>query len=94
MFYQLYADFLQNENRLNIEHAIASLDIPVLICHGTQDTAVSVDQAHQLASWQPKAHLFTIESDHVFGRRHPWPDDHLPKAMESVVEKSLQFLQT
>ena len=51
MIYQLYADFLQNEKRLNIEHAIASLDIPVLICHGTQDTAVPVDQAHKLARW-------------------------------------------
>lgn len=94
MLYQLYEDFMQNEERLNIQHAIGRLAIPVLICHGTQDTAVPIEKAYQLAGWQPKANLFIIESDHVFGRRHPWPEDHLPEAMQLVVEKSLQVLQT
>lgn len=93
MYYQLYDDFLQNQERLNICKAMSRLAIPVLICHGTQDTAVPVEKALQLAAWQQKAKLFTVDSDHVFGRRHPWQEDHLPQAMQTVVEESLRFLQ-
>jgi hypothetical protein len=52
-----------------------------------------VQQAYQLKEWQPSAQLFTVESDHVFGRKHPWTEDHLPSAMEAVVEVSLRFLK-
>jgi uncharacterized protein len=46
-----------------------------------------------LQSWQPAAQLFTVQSDHVFGRSHPWTSNDLPTAMEAVLEASLQFLQ-
>lgn len=94
MYYQLYEDYLQNSNRLNIQKAIEQLDIPILICHGTADNAVPVESAHTLKKWQPRAKLFINESDHVFGRKHPWIDNNLPSAMEEVVEASLQFLNT
>ncbi len=92
LYYQLYEDYAQNKERLDISKAIKSLDIPILICHGTNDTAVPVEKAFELKSWQPRAELFTIESDHVFGRSHPWIPNNLPQAMEAVVDASLQFL--
>ena len=90
--YKLYEDYQENTEKLNIENAIKSLDIPVLICHGTEDTAVSIEKAHDLIKWLPAAKLFTVESDHVFGRTHPWHGNELPAAMEAVVQESLNFL--
>lgn len=93
LYYQLYEDYLRNSARLNIRDAINRLEIPILICHGTQDNAVPVQKAYDLVKWQPHAKLFTVESDHVFGRRHPWTENHLPAAMDAVVEESLSFLK-
>lgn len=92
MYYQLYEDYLQHSERLNIQKAIGELDIPILICHGTADMAVPVEKAYELKSWQPSAQLFITDSDHVFGRKHPWTDNQLPAAMKAVVEVSLNFL--
>ena len=92
MYYQLYEDYIQNLGKLDIQKAIKSLHIPILICHGTLDTAVPVEKAYELQRWQPAATLFTIESDHVFGRSHPWVSNDLPSAMEAVVNASLLFL--
>lgn len=92
MYYQLYEDYMQNQEKLDIQKAIKNVDIPILICHGTLDTAVPVEKAYELQKWQPAATLFIVESDHVFGRSHPWTSSELPLAMEAVVKASLQFL--
>lgn len=93
MYYQLYQDFVQNQDRLNIREAIGNIKIPIFICHGSLDVAVPVKKAWQLLEWQPSAKLLIVESDHVFGRSHPWPHQHLPAAMEEVVVETMQFLQ-
>ena len=92
LYYQLHEDYIQNREKLDIEKAIKRLDIPILICHGTLDAAVPFEKALQLKSWQPSAELFSLETDHVFGRRHPWGSDDLPEAMEAIVEVSMRFL--
>ena len=92
LYYQLHQDYLNNASVLNIETAMRSLTIPILICHGTLDTAVPIEKAHDLHNWQPSSILFTVESDHVFGRTHPWPLSELPAAMNAVIEKSIAFL--
>ena len=93
LYYQLYLDYQQNQQRLNISSAIKKLNIPVLICHGTLDNAVPLTKALALKAWQPAAELYTVESDHVFGRKHPWLQTDLPAAMQAVVNKSLEFLK-
>ncbi|MEO7768105.1 MAG: alpha/beta fold hydrolase [Ferruginibacter sp.] len=92
LYYQLYEDYLQHQERFDIKRTIKSLEIPVLICHGSLDNAVPVENAVELKKWQPSAQLFTVESDHVFGRKHPWTESELPAAMEEVVQASLTFL--
>jgi esterase/lipase len=92
MYYQLYEDYIKNMERLDIQKAIGHLDIPILICHGTADNAVPVENAHTLKSWQPLAQLLINDSDHVFGRKHPWTTNELPVAMEKVMEVCLDFL--
>lgn len=93
LYYQLHEDYTQHEDELNIEKAIKRLSIPILICHGSADTAVPVEKAKLLQHWQPNAKLFLVDSDHVFGRKHPWDSDELPGAMEEVVGESIQFLR-
>lgn len=93
LYYQLHEDYLHNEAAFNIEKAISSLQIPILICHGTVDTSVPIERAYDLLKWQPAAALFTVESNHVFGRTHPWPGKELPIAMDTVVKKSIEFLK-
>jgi len=93
LYYQLYQDYQLHEHRLHIENAAKKLTIPLLICHGTLDIAVPVEKAHQLQQWQPSAKLFTVESNHVFDRQHPWVVTYLPEAMEAVLQQTISFLQ-
>lgn len=91
LYYQLYEDYLNNMERLNILKAVKELTIPLLICHGTKDEAVPISNAYLLHNAAKKAELFSVESDHVFGRRHPWAETNLPEAMQAVVAKTIQF---
>lgn len=93
LYYQLYQDYQENKERLNIKNALMHLNISFLICHGEFDIAVPVEKAYQLKQWHPAAELFIVDSNHVFDRRHPWIVNYLPDAMEQVVEKTIQFLQ-
>lgn len=93
MNYQLHEDYVNHKEELDIEAAIRQLNIPILICHGTLDAAVPIEKANALCAWQPAAKLFTVESDHVFGRKHPWIDNNLPRAMAEVVERTIEFLK-
>jgi uncharacterized protein len=91
LYYQLYEDYQQNKERLAIIEKVRSLNIPLLICHGTQDEAVAVEKAYQLKQASKNAELFLIESDHVFGRKHPWPYSYLPQPMQDVVDRTIAF---
>ncbi len=44
-FYQFYEDFIENEERLNIQKAVENLKIPHLIIHGDKDTSISMNEA-------------------------------------------------
>lgn len=92
LYYQLYQNYQDNSTRLDIETAIKSLKIPILLCHGTEDPAVNIEQAYQLHQWQPRAELFTVAADHVFGRKHPWVKNYLPDPMQQVVDETIDFL--
>ena len=92
LYYQLYQNYQINKDRLDIKKCIAQLKIPVLICHGSLDLSVPVENAYELKECQPGAELFILESNHVFDRKHPWIMTYLPKAMEDVVNFTIQFL--
>ncbi|MBA2745995.1 MAG: alpha/beta hydrolase, partial [Flavisolibacter sp.] len=61
--------------------------------HGTKDEAVTVDAAYAIHKHAANSELFILETDHVFNRKHPWMEDHLPEAMEQVVQRSIAFLK-
>ncbi|RYE25718.1 MAG: alpha/beta fold hydrolase [Sphingobacteriales bacterium] len=91
--YQLFDDYQFNKQRLDIERAIKLLEIPLLICHGLSDTSVKVEKAYKLRDWKPEAELFLVDSDHVFGRKHPWAQTTLPEAMQTVIEETIRFFK-
>jgi dienelactone hydrolase len=89
--YQLYEDFEINKERLDVENAIRKIRVPILLCHGTHDEAVPVETAARLASMNEGAITFILDSDHVFGRKHPWKVDYLPEATQHIVERTIEF---
>lgn len=91
--YQLYDDYTNNHERLNIEKAMKRLDIPILICHGNEDQSVSPDSALKLKEWQPNAQLFIAPGDHTFGQKEPWTNKDLPRQLDGVLEETIAFFQ-
>ncbi|MDT0643606.1 acetylxylan esterase [Zunongwangia sp. F363] len=93
--YQFYANFQENEERLNIKNAAEKLEIPHLIVHGSSDTSVSIADSGQLFEWSPSPKLLLVENaDHVFGMKHPWNEAQLPKEFQYVLENTLEFINT
>lgn len=75
----LYTDVLDDLERrgddLNLELAAARVTAPWLIVHGTEDEAVSPEEARCLADSAPRAStelLLVEDAGHTFGARHPW----------------------
>ncbi len=93
--YQFYKNFRENKERLNIKRAAKKLEIPHLIAHGSSDTSVSIGEAGNLFEWSPAPKLLLVENaDHVFGTKHPWNGDELPKEFNHIINKSIDFLNT
>lgn len=93
LYYQLYEDYQQHQDQLNIVEAVKRLTIPLLVCHGTHDENVSIINAYELHAAAKNAELFEVDSDHVFGRKHPWTEGSLPPAMQQVVNKTIEFFR-
>jgi len=92
--FQFYEDFKANEQRLHIESAMKRINIPIQIIHAKGDPSVNFSEAEALHSWNIKSELITLEgSNHVFDAHHPWKTNELPKALKSVVNKSLEFIK-
>ncbi|MCU7552677.1 alpha/beta fold hydrolase [Chitinophagaceae bacterium LB-8] len=91
IYFQLYEDYQNNKDRLQILEAVKQLKVPILICHGIHDEAVPVAKARELHQASNNSELFLVDSDHVFGRKHPWTKPVLPNAMQQVVSKTTGF---
>ena len=72
-YFQFYEDFITHKKRLNIKRAVEILKIPFLIIHGNNDTSVSMEEAKNLHTWNPKSQLEIIAgANHVFGAKHQY----------------------
>ena len=91
--YQFYENFKANEVRLTIKTAINNLNIPYLIIHGDNDSAIQLQEAHLLHKWNPKSELVIIkEGNHTFGSEHPWTSHNLTNPLQKVVNKTIEFI--
>jgi len=90
--YQFYLDYIENIERLNIEKSLKENKKPMLIVHGTNDPAVIFESAENIVSWSKNASLLKVENaNHVFGSKHPFTEKILPKDLDFVVEKTIEF---
>ncbi len=92
LYFQIYENYISNINRLDIPKAAATINIPWLIVHGTNDNSVPLYCAEQLHEWNMNSELFVLENaDHTFGGKHPWNDNILPADSKHIIEKTISF---
>ena len=95
MYYQLAEDTFKNKERLTIERAAKTIHVPQLIVHGTNDEAVQLLEAQNIAEWNSNAELFIVENaNHTFGAAHPFNDEKFPLNFQMVIDKTLDFLRS
>lgn len=93
-YYQFYEDFQQDEHRFDVERATEMAKAHILVIHGTNDESVNVKDAEHLHILNPNSELFLIENaNHTFGSKEPWEEDNLPKELNTVVEKCIEFIK-
>ena len=93
LYYQFYENFEQNKERLCIQTAVRKLKMPQLIIHGTADTTVPSLEAENMHTWNPTSELFLLKgANHTFESKHPWEETLLPSLLQSVVHKSIVFV--
>lgn len=94
MYYQFAENTLKNMERLSIKRSAKKMGIPHLIVHGTNDEAVGVLEAENLAKWNKNAELFIVEdANHTFGAVHPFEQEKFPEHFQMVIDKTIQFLR-
>ncbi|GAB2475386.1 hypothetical protein GCM10011375_23240 [Hymenobacter qilianensis] len=95
LYYQLVEDFQANKERLDIPTNVREkLRQPLLILHGDEDETLPVTMAHDLKSWKPDAELVILPgAGHMFGGKHPWDEDQLPRLAQEVADRTIAFFQ-
>lgn len=91
--YQLYEDYLVNQLRFDLHEIVKKFKKPILFCHGVQDEAVPVSVAENYHALLPSSSLFVVDSDHVFGRKHPYQLTELPLATINVIDRCINFIR-
>ena len=89
----LYLDFQQNQPTMSVKYALHHLQKPLLVAHGNNDAAVSIDDAHTIQRLAPAhATLHIIEgADHVFNGSHPCTAHTLPLASQQLAQATEAF---
>lgn len=91
--YQQYEDYIAHKEEYDLLHTVAQMKKPMLFIHGRKDVAVPYQIAEKYHEANPQhSQLILTDSDHVFGRKHPWPYDYLPEQTKFVVEQTILFL--
>lgn len=94
LYYQLYENFKQNEERFSTEKALNKINKPHLILQGTNDPAIPIASAELHKRWNPKATFVLIENaDHVFDGRHPFTGEMLPINTKKLIHHTIDFLK-
>lgn len=92
-YYQFFEDFKNDEHRFDVERSMEMTKAHVLVIHGTDDESVSMKNAEHLHILNPNSELYLIENaNHTFGAKEPWDKNELPKDLNEVAEKSIEFI--
>lgn len=89
LYRTLRDDVLANRARLDVMAAAARVRVPWLVLQGSEDSAVSADEARALAAAGPAAALRILDGwGHTFGAVHPMevPSPGLEEAVAATVQ--------
>lgn len=92
LYYQLYEDYQQHQQKFHIPTHFSNLQIPIHLTHGIDDQAVPLTDALYLHSLNSHATIHTLHTDHVFGRIHSPTVRSIPQATQLAIAADLQFL--
>jgi pimeloyl-ACP methyl ester carboxylesterase len=94
LYYQLYEDLQNNQQRLDILKAAAQIEIAWQIVHGTEDATVPMDAALQLHAACPTSTLIIMEgANHTFGGKHPWELGVLPEHTWMITQRAIEMVK-
>ena len=88
MYRSLQDDLIANRERLDVTAAAGRVRAPWLVLQGSEDSAVSVDEARALAAAGPAAELRILDGwGHTFGAVHPMeaPSPGLEAAVDATL---------
>tara|TARA_Y100000782_G_C10130165_1_gene242514 strand:+ start:178 stop:1008 length:831 start_codon:yes stop_codon:yes gene_type:complete len=88
----LLDDYRANKEQLSIEKAVKSLKIPYMIFHGELDETVSYKEAMQLQKWSGAPLDLIPSANHVFGGKHPYDSEELPRQSHQLLSIMRDFL--
>ena len=92
--WSFYQDFKDFEEELTIKKAVQSFQGRVMAAHGTGDSAVPPEHAHQIAKWARNPTLFIMDdAGHTFGASEPWEQPELPQELDALTQTTLHFLE-
>lgn len=92
-YIQFYEDYTKNKIALDISVATKKISVPHLIVHGTSDSSVPLESAEKLGALNPTSESYFLDSDHVFGCKHPWEKQQMSDDLHLVTQKIISFLE-
>lgn len=90
--YSQYEDFVQNEDRLNIEYYCKHTYVPIHVIHGENDTSVRIEEGEAIALWAGTPLIRIPNEQHTFGAKQPWYESDLPSGLKAVCEHIFAIL--
>lgn len=94
LYYQIYENYIENKNRLDIPKAAANISVPWLILHGTNDESVPLYFAEILHQLNKRSEFSGIEdANHSFGGQHPWNSIQLPDDSTILTDRTIAFFK-
>ncbi len=90
-YYSFYTDFLENEEKLNIESSTRNLTIPFLQIHGDMDESISISEGQNMAMWTNTQVKIVKGASHTFGAVQPWTENQLPDDLKRAAEFAFEF---
>lgn len=92
-YYSFYKDFIANKERLNIQKSVKKLKANHLLIHGTNDVVVKPVESENVHQWNPKSKLIWIKDmNHALGNSQPYKEHQMPKDLQQVVQKTIDFI--
>ena len=92
--FQVYENYMANQEKLDIQAAIKKLTIPHLIIQGSEDFVVLPKEGENMHKWNPNSEYVLFNGmDHGLGNTQPWTEKKLPHYMQRVVKYTLAFIK-